>query len=173
MKLDLHTHCFEATGTAYPDARVVERILVSIKEAGLDGIAITEHDNSDYGYRVKDIVDEFFPGETVVIPGREVRRGLNHMVELYLPDDLVFRFIAHPVGQLNCYHDEFKDIHGVEIENGNQFINEDMAREFAWQRELLLLSNSDAHSLADIGRHHTEVDIDELCRRVRLMREAY
>jgi len=167
MKLDLHTHCKEATTARDLDGKVAELILNSVKAAGLDGIAVTEHDSSDYGYKLRDIMDELFPGEIVVIPGREIRIGLNHVVELHLPDNLVFRFIAHPGDLLKHCPEGMNCIHGLEIQNGNQFINESMAREFAFNHGLLLLSNSDAHSLVDIGCHYTDVDIGELCLRVQ------
>jgi len=167
MKLDLHTHCLEATGVVHPDTRTVKQILSRAKAAGLDGIAITEHNNSDYAYKIKRIADKFFPDQVLVIPGREIRQGLNHVVELYLPENTVFRFIAHPGDLLKNRPDYLDDLHGVEIENGNQVINENVTRKFALRHKLLLLSNSDAHSLSDIGRHYTEVDIEELCRRAR------
>ena len=167
MKLDLHTHCLEATGVVHPDKQTVVQILNAVRAAGLDGIAVTEHDNSDHGYKIRQLVDEFFPGQALVIPGREIRQGFNHVVELYLPDNTVFRFIAHLGDLLRNGPENPGNIHGVEIENGNQVINEDTTREFARRHNLLLLSNSDAHSLSDIGRHYTDVDIKELCLRAK------
>ncbi len=172
MKLDLHTHCLEATGVVYPDKKMVELILTAVKAAGLDGIAVTEHDNIDHGYRIKQLADEFFPGQILVIPGREIRQGFNHVVELHLPEKAVFRFIAHPGNLRISCPENLDDIHGIEIENGNQVINEDTIREFAKQHHLLLLSNSDAHSLSDIGRHYTDVEIEELCARAKNSRKT-
>jgi PHP family Zn ribbon phosphoesterase len=42
-----------------------------------------------------------------------------------------------------------------------------MIRELAEKHDLLLLTNSDAHSLADIGTYHNEIDIEVLCARAR------
>jgi predicted metal-dependent phosphoesterase TrpH len=172
MKLDLHTHCLEATGVVHPDKKMVEQVVIAVKAAGLDGIAVTEHDNIDHGYRIKQLADKFFSGQILVIPGREIRQGFNHVVELYLPDNTVFRFIAHPGNlRINC-PENLDGIHGVEIENGNQVINEDTTREFAKRHNLLLLSNSDAHSLSDIGRHYTDIEIEELYARTKIVRKT-
>jgi len=167
MRLDLHTHCREATGSLRPDVEIVRKIIARVKTRGLDGIAITEHDDKDYAYRVMDIVERFFPGEILVIPGQEKRRGLHHMVELYLPDGSVFRFIAHPGNFSIPFGDHLDDIHGLEIENGNCVIDEGKARVFAQRHGLLLLSNSDAHTLSDIGRHYNEIALEELSVRAR------
>lgn len=167
MRLDLHTHCREATGSLHPNAEIVHKIVARVKARGLDGIAITEHDGKDYGYRVMDIVERFFSGEILVIPGQEKRRGLHHMVELYLPDGSIFRFIAHPGNLSTPFGDHLEDLHGLEIENGNCVIDEEMARKFAHRHGLLLLSNSDAHTLSDIGRHYNEITLEELSGRTR------
>ena len=143
------------------------RIVAQVKAKGLDGITVTEHENKDYAYRVMEIVESFFDNDILIIPGQELRRRLHHIVELYLPGNAVFRFVAHPGHLTNqdCHH--LDDIHGVEIENGNRVIDEENVCRFARERGLLLLSNSDAHTNSDIGRHFTEVDVEELCTRTK------
>jgi len=164
MKLDLHTHCCEATNMAPPDARIVREIIAMARARGLDGLAITEHGDSAYAYRVLEIAERLFDREVLIIPGQEVRRGLWHVVELYLPGGATFRFIAHPVaGSLHSV--EVSDIHGIEVENGNWALDRKRIEEFAREHDLLLLSNSDAHSLNLIGEHYTEVALEELYRR--------
>lgn len=159
----------EASNFAHPDARVAERILIKIKEKGLDGIAITDHAElgTKFAYQVKDIVARLFHNETVILIGSEVSRGPYHIVELYLDKNCTFRFIAHPgLHSLRLleqeYADYLNDIHGIEIENGNYWIDAEEAKEFACRHALLLLSNSDAHSLVDIGQHYNEIDLEEL-----------
>lgn len=176
MKLDLHTHCREATGCPYPTPDIVRRIVAAVKDRGLDGIAITEHYTHSYAYEVKDIVHRHFNDEILVIPGREIDRvflnidkGLFHLVELYLPGDVTFRFIAHPghphIRDLGSYIDG--DIHGLELRNPqhDHEMDEAMIRQLALKHDLLLLANSDAHSLIDIGTYHNEIDIEALCAR--------
>jgi hypothetical protein len=43
LKIDLHTHCREATACPTPTFEIVKRILAAVKRKGLDGIAVTEH----------------------------------------------------------------------------------------------------------------------------------
>lgn len=178
MKLDLHTHCREATACPTPSLDIVRDIVAAVKAKGLDGIAITEHYTEAYGREVKRIVDRYLNGEILVIPGQEidrvflgVDRGLLHVVELYLPGDVTFRFIAHPghpsVSNLDSRMDG--SIHGIEIRNplhGDE-MDEERIRQLAEKYNLILLANSDAHSLSDIGTFYNEIEIEELCARAR------
>jgi predicted metal-dependent phosphoesterase TrpH len=176
LKLDLHTHCREAVGCPNPTPDIVRRIIAAVKERGLDGIAITEHYTAVYGYQVRDIVHRHFNDEILVIPGREidkvflgVDKGVFHLVELHLPGDVTFRFIAHPghphISDLGSHIDG--DIHGLELRNPehDHEMNEGMIRGLAERYDLLLLTNSDAHSLAEIGAYYNEIDIDALSAR--------
>jgi len=176
VKLDLHTHCREATACPTPTVEIARRIVAVVRARGLDGIGITEHYTKAYGYAVKRIVEEELHEELLVIPGQEIDRlamgigkGMMHVVELYLPGDLVFRFIAHPghpyVVDLESLIDG--SIHGIELRNANHDgrIDEGVVRELARKHDLLLLANSDAHSLEAIGTHYNEIGIEELCAR--------
>ena len=196
LKLDLHTHCVEAGGFARPEPKIVRRILDVVKAQGLDGIAVTDHAElgDGFAYAVREIAHKHFPGEALIIPGRELRRGLHHIVELDLPGGSVFRFLAHPGRDLSALdgHSEqnrnspakflwpkkqrneedlpdrpVEILHGLEVENGNQTIDRAGVSAFARHHGLLLLSNSDAHSLSDIGLHYTETSLEELCARAR------
>lgn len=176
MKLDLHTHCREATACPRPTLEIVKEIVAAVKSRGLDGIAVTEHYTQAYGFEVKEMVDRFLNGEIIVIPGQEidrmflgVDRGVLHVVELFLPGDVVFRFIAHPghpqIRDLDSLIDD--DIHGIELRNPNHDhrMDEARTRELAEKHDLILLANSDAHNLNEIGKYHNEIDITELCAR--------
>jgi PHP family Zn ribbon phosphoesterase len=163
MKLDLHTHCQEATQFARPDIKVVERIINSVKEKGLDGIAITDHVNKDYAYQIKEMVEKSFGNEIIIIPGQEVDRIYHHVIELYLPDNSIFRFIAHPGYPTSYWTNNIDDIHGIEIHNGNYPTKQELARDLADRNGLILLSNSDAHTLSNIGSYFNEIEIGELC----------
>ena len=50
IKIDLHTHCLEATGDPVPKISTVRNIVEQIKKRGLDGIAVTEHYTKDFGF---------------------------------------------------------------------------------------------------------------------------
>ncbi len=179
MKLDLHTHCREATACPTPTLSIVRRIVEAVKTKGLDGIAITEHYTERYGYEVRDIVNQHLGGEIIVIPGKEIdkmslgiEKILFHVVELYLPDNVTFRFIAHPghphIKDLEPYIDN--SIHGIELKNPSHIdkMDEVKIRSMAEKHNLILLANSDAHSLTDIGRFYNEIAIAELCARARI-----
>lgn len=178
MKLDLHTHCREATACPNPTPDIVGRIVSAVKARGLDGIAITEHYTYTYAYQVRDIVHQYFNDEILIIPGKEmdkvflgIDKGLFHLVELYLPGDATFRFIAHPghpyIRDLGSHIDG--GIHGLELRNPSHDddMDDEMIRALAEKHDLLLLTNSDAHSLADIGHYHNEIDLEELCSRAK------
>lgn len=160
LKLDLHTHCQEATGYAAATPQIVEKILDRVVARGLDGLAITEHWSSRYAYQVKDIMAAHFPDcNLIMIPGKEVDVGPRQIIELYLPNDTTFRFWCHPEFWVV---DIRPDIRGIEVENGMHHINKERVMEIAADHGLKLLRNSDAHYLEDIGRYYNEIEWEEL-----------
>ncbi len=162
LKLDLHTHCGEAFIQVEPSVETVGQMIAAIEACGLDGIAVTEHWSIDYGVKVREIVDRHFDGRVLIIPGREINHRLGHMVELHLPGDTVFRFLAHP-GCRMVYYGDNRDIHGIEIDNSQHSgIDRERVTEIAGAHNLLLLSNSDAHELTDIGRYYNVISLAEL-----------
>jgi hypothetical protein len=180
LKLDLHVHVFEEFLPVSPrfiTITSVRKLVEKIKEAGLDGVAITEHDSKDFGYRVKEIVDTQFGGEVLIIPGREVEEWAIHYVELDLVDSqTTFRFLAHPgyPGDPAKYFETLnkKDprdkigFSGIEIENAmhNWHIDKTLVKSLAEKNHLILLSNSDAHYLRDVGRCYTEITLEDFSR---------
>jgi hypothetical protein len=176
LKLDLHTHVFEEFLPGFPGAitlRSVEKLVKHIKSVGLDGIAITEHDTKAYGYRVKEIVATQFNNEVIIIPGQEFQNGPIHFVELDLPcDDRVvpFKFLVHP-GYPGEPVKHLKGFNGIEIENAlhNWHIVREEVKQMAAEHNLVLLSNSDAHYLRDVGSCFTEISIEDLCLHCRTL----
>jgi predicted metal-dependent phosphoesterase TrpH len=83
----------EATGmVANPSIELVREIVEKVRNRGLDGIAITEHNDKDYGFLVKRIVEENVDDRILIIPGREItvkEMGWAEMVELFLPGQKV------------------------------------------------------------------------------------
>ena len=149
--------------------------MARIKWRRLDGIAVTEHNNKKYGYRVKELVERHFPG-VIIIPGQEIEVGLEaseQAVELYLPDGSTFKFWAHPAYP-PFYPWGFEcigGIHGMEVANAMYgHLNSSMLEEVAQRNGLFMLRNSDAHYLDDIGRNFNEVDLEELCCLARCRR---
>ncbi|UCG83906.1 MAG: PHP domain-containing protein, partial [Dehalococcoidia bacterium] len=95
-----------------------------------------------------------------------------HVVELYLPGEVTFRFIAHPgypyVRDLDSHIDG--GIYGIELKNAahRDEMDEQEIRRIAEKHNLLLLTNSDAHDLNDIGTYYNEIGIEELIARARV-----
>lgn len=171
LKLDLHTHCLEATRFARPSVEVVEKIVSEVRAKGLDGIGITDHYDLEYAYQVMEIVKDHFDSSILIIPGQEVDRVYQHVIELYPRRDLVFRFVAHPGYPSYRWPDHLDGIQGVEIENGNWGVSQTLVRQVAEERDLLMLSNSDAHTLQNIGRYYNEIDLDEIISRAEKVKE--
>jgi hypothetical protein len=134
----------------------------------LDGIAVTEHDNKDYGFQIQQIVEQFFNNEVLIIPGQEISGEFIEIVELYLPGNLTFRFLAHPGYPSSKWDGCLDDVQGIEIKNWNHpDINPTEVRKQAQQHNLLLLSNSDAHRLEKLGLYYNEIEIEELYSRAK------
>lgn len=162
LKLDLHTHCFEALRTR-PTVAAVGQIVEAVKAKGLDGLAITEHWNKEYGFLALDILGKEFRDEIILFPGQEiVTREYGSVVELYLEGGVTFRFVAHPYLKFSIR--DYTGIHGIEIDNEmhNYHIDKELVGEVAGREELILLHNSDAHYLEDLGLFFNEVSMAEL-----------
>ena len=177
LKLDLHTHIGEDRRVRKAEIEEVRQIIEFVKARGLDGIALTEHYNKNFGRAVKAIVERYFDNEILVIPGWEIERRAIEIVELDLPGELVFRFMVHP----GCpYHpgeytpEDMDGLHGIEIGNGlhDAQMNRKKIIEMAEKYNLILLKDSDAHRLEDIGCYHNEIDLEELCNLVRASAEV-
>lgn len=173
LKLDLHTHCFEAMGFPEPSPASVRKIIEAVKRKGLAGIAVTEHNNMDYGFRMREIVKEHFDNEIIVIPGQEIDLNVKdfktldietvQIVELYPSEKHVFRFLAHPGYPTQKWAEILQylpKLDGIEIQNGCHKINYGVVERVAFDKGLLLISASDAHKLEDIGSHCTELRME-------------
>ncbi len=160
-----------------PDINIAKKIVQAVQGNGLDGIAFTDHYSDSFGRGTKELIDSELGGEIVVIPGRELdimfsgpeQRGIYHLVELFLPGDITFRFIAHPGHPYVSNLDSLitGDVHGIELKNPShlQEMDQDLIRKTAEKHNLILLTNSDAHSLDDIGTFYNEIEIEQLCSR--------
>mgnify|MGYP005627356159 FL=1 len=157
----------EATDFAPLNPDIVERLIEVVVKKGLDGIAIADHDGYDpnYPFKVRDIMEKHFNNAILIIPACEREVGLNHEVELYLSDDKMFRFLAHPGDPYYPGPIPINNLQGIEMKNAIHFANEKLARRTAEDHNLMLLKNSDAHHLEDIGRYYNEITIDELLAR--------
>lgn len=173
VKLDLHTHIWEAFNFQDPTPAMAEQVVAKIKDCGIDGIAITDHNNKEWSFRFRDLVEQEYPGEVIIIPGWEIEvRPVQNpfsgyqIAELFLPGGGVFRSYCHP----GYYSPDIiieDGVHAIEIDNyiHNWHIRKSQVTEVAAEHDLLVLEVSDAHNLENIGLRHTEVELDELYRR--------
>ncbi len=176
LKLDLHTHIYEATGNKEPTPDIVLNIVDLARRAGLDGMAITEHNNPDYSFRFQEIASETLGDDTfVIIPGQEKDEYNKNrqVVELYLPGDATFRFLAHPGNPEGNLESDLSDLHGIEIRNSvhDWHIEAEEVRLIAQKWNLITISVSDAHYLHQIGKDYTLITLDDLYNRAMLKEE--
>ena len=173
VKLDLHTHVWEAFNFQPPSVEIAGKVVEQIKSRGIDGIAVTDHNNKDWAFEFKEIVDRRFPGEVIIIPGWEieVRPPQNpfdeyQISELFLDDGSVFRIYAHP-GYYSPNIIIEEGVHAIEVDNyiHNWHIRKPLVAQIAQAHDLMLVEVSDAHNLENIGLRYTEVEMDELRRR--------
>ena len=166
LRLDLHTHCHEATYTTHSTVEAVRAIVATARRRGLDGLAITDHIERKWSFEVRRIVAEEYGDTFLIIPGQEAMRGYHHIVDLYLAPDCVFRFMAHPTPGSGWEH-QLAGLHGLEVANPHWQLDTAKIEAVAQEHGLLLLTNSDAHSLEAIGQYSNELDPQELLVRAR------
>ncbi len=173
IRLDCHIHTYpKSECSVMTPYHAVE----AARDAGMDGIVITEH---DYLWRVEEVerLKEYADGELMIFPGVEVAcreghflaYGLRNMEGIYLEMpvreliELAHRkvaavVVAHPfrysrdMGEL-CAH---LDIDGVEIDSNNtNGHGRVLAEELADSKGIFKLIASDAHSAHTVGEYYT------------------
>lgn len=83
LRFDLHVH----TNYSRDGLSSVEEALKAAAAAGLDGVAITDHDTTEGARRALDVVDTVAPG-LLVIPGEEVSTRSGHLIVLGITRDI-------------------------------------------------------------------------------------
>jgi hypothetical protein len=111
LKLDLHTHCSEATCVYTPTVDVVKKIVSAARAKGLDGIGITEHYNKAYGFKVREIVDRF---PAVTGHPRSGDRQGSSAWWCSLPGDLTFGFVGAGSIKVRLQLEIDDTIHGID-----------------------------------------------------------
>jgi hypothetical protein len=177
FKLDLHTHPIEALKTEMGIKGIHEitevvagTIVKAVKEAGLNGIAITEMQNFNHGWVAGlQILDHFQKENIVILPGVELEYNSQHFVQLYIPDYYRrrmpyfkgqdwFSILVHP----GFFHPlEMKQLEGIKLDaveshslHGDFAAAESVSRE----RHIPIIQTSDAHSLKQMGHAYIEID---------------
>ena len=170
LKLDLHTHIWEAFNFQPPSVEIAQKVVNQVKLKGIDGIAITDHHNKDWAYAFRELVEEHFPGQMIIIPGWEIEIRPPHspfdeyqVTELFLENGSIFRTYCHP-GYYSPNIIIEENIHAIEIDNyiHNWHIRKPQVQAIADIHGLMTVQVSDAHNLENIGLRYTEVTLQEL-----------
>lgn len=182
MKIDMHIHSIYS-----PDGRVrVEDILRIARKKGLDGIAITDHNEIKGALKAKKL------GIIPVIVGEEVSTLRGHVlayeIDCLIPRDLSveetieeihdcggYAVVAHPyrfwsgIGEKEVIKNSNK-FDAVEVFNGRcKFSSNRKAKKLALKLNKGFTAGSDAHFNYEIGKAGiiADCEIDELWKRIK------
>jgi|GEM_PF-3043689 len=177
LKLDLHTHPVEALrkelgikGIQDINLKVAEAVVGSIRSAGIDGIAITEHGNFLHSWVTSlYIYEKFSTQNLIILPGEEVDCCGQQFLNIYIPEYIRrevsffkgkewFVILAHPgyYNQIDLQQLGNMEFDAVEEESTHGVFS--AAERVAQIRGISLVRASDAHSLSDIGSKYIEVE---------------
>jgi hypothetical protein len=180
LKIDLHTHPIEALkdqmgikGILDINKDVAAAIVKAIKSAGLDGIAITEHNNFNFGWVAGlQIMDHFQQENLIILPGSERTFNGQHFLSIYIPPYVRRRasffqgkewylILAHP----GFYQPlDMSQVNGLDydaVEAGSLLGDFVISGEISQIRKVPEVRTSDAHVLSGIGSHFTEMETDQ------------
>ncbi len=167
MRIDFHVHTNRSDGK-----NSIAEMVAAAKRKGLDGIAVTDHDIP--APKVK------FP-DFLVIPGVEVRTELGDVIVLgtyelppknfeelldwveannalaFAPHPFDLGFSRHSLGEI-----AFEKFEIIEVINGRSPRKACEKALFRAMKEgKIMLSNSDAHSVFELGKYWNEVKAEE------------
>ena len=173
MKIDLHTHtlCSKDCRNQY------ERIISAVRSAGLDGIAVTDHDE----FRGAREMQRRAP--FLVIPAEEIKTSAGEIIGLFLqewippglaPLETVDRireqggvvYVPHPFDELRGSRLERSALEQIrphidilEVFNARNALPVFNSRALAYARQhnLLAGAGSDAHTYPEYGRAYVDI----------------
>ena len=175
MRLDLHIHSEYS-----PDSRSsIEAILKQAQEAGLDGIAITDH-NSVQSFFVASKLAEDLGLDLIIVPGAEISTSEGHLITLgtrnLLPSGLSavdtiehahdnggIAVAPHPYAffRKGVRNLQAKRLDAVETYNSKHLFgfSNYLANRSARKLNLGVTGGSDSHKVETIGFGYTDVNI--------------
>jgi hypothetical protein len=186
MKIDMHCHSYYSRdGISSP-----ESLLIKAKKIGLDGVALTDHNNTRGWARAQKIADEL---GLILIPGEELKikennETIGEILAYFITEEIDpkgktakevideikkqngIAIIAHPYQWKKPFKklEECKNlVDGVEIFNSRSQSKKgnEMSLAFAKRNNLPMTAGSDSHTTFEIGRSYIETDatnIEEL-----------
>lgn len=182
MKIDLHCH----TKYSYDASSSIEKIIRYAIKMGLDGIAITDHENTEGWQEALDLGKKL---NFLIVLGEEIKTNKGDILGLFLKERIngykkdpkwVMQEIKKQDGLVIIPHpfhigEGFKDvltkyldmIDGIEVFNARKPSNkpDSKAYEFAKKHNLAMTGGSDSHYYKGIGYTYTECEarsIEEL-----------
>lgn len=170
LKIDMHvhTHYSEKCGWTRP-----KKLIESAKNAGLDGIAITDHDTINGALEVSDFVNDENINLKIII-GEEITTDLGEVLAYFIPDvikpglfiDVInsinqysgISAIPHPYDRIRRGFSEVKEairfVDAIEVYNSRCLFNK-KALELCNLYNKAMLGGSDAHFPWEIGNAWT------------------
>lgn len=177
MKIDLHNHAFTHESSSSPEEAIEAAI-----DAGLDGIAFTEHNSYSATNRAVELAGRY-SGRILVFRGAEYDAGEGHVLifgmednsfldlGMFAPLSELIRHItpkggvavvAHPFRGWGPFKIDLDAVHGicaVEAYNGHNTPEENQrAFEAASSLGIPTTGGIDSHSKEDVGKCYTEFD---------------
>ena len=161
----------------------LDKIFKQAKKRGLDGIAITDHDNTD-GW--SDAIEAAKKYNMQVVLGEEIKSKNGDILALFIKEEIRMRkedpekvinkihrqggiaIIPHPFDNANPFKNIEKYIDladGIEVFNSRRFFNRDNkeAQEFYKKHpHLCFTAGSDAHAASGVGYAYIESPADNL-----------
>ncbi|MFT4949730.1 MAG: putative metal-dependent phosphoesterase TrpH [Natronomonas sp.] len=179
LSVELHAH----SSLSYDGRDPVDRLLEQAAAVGLDGLAVTDHDEIDASLDAAELAPEY---GLVGIPGMEVTSEAGHVlalgVEELVAEGLSFQttidrihdlggiaVVPHPFQKsrsgvlANISREELTAADAIEIFNSRLLTGRAnrQAERFALQHNIPVTAGSDAHICEMVGRGITNVDTDE------------
>ncbi len=171
-RFDLHTHTTYSDGLSTP-----KEMIRQAKKVGLDGIAITEHDN------LKSLQDIGKDDNFLCVPGMEVTALKGHVLAFGVNEPIPKQrsveetvdsiherggtaVCAHPFNIIKKFsnHQFYKykfDAYESLNANAFSFVN-DFLKNFYLAREMPQIGATDSHHYSTVGKAYTIVEADEL-----------
>jgi hypothetical protein len=179
MKIDLHCHTFHS----YDGTSSIKKIIEEGKEKGIDGVAITDHENTNAW---KEALSEGQKQGFEIILGEEIKSSKGDILGLFMTHQIDGKgkdpkwiiekireqgglvFIPHPFHEAEGFKDSLDKyidlIDGIEVFNGRRPFHrgDRLAEQFATKHNLIKIGGSDSHYYKTVGNTYTECEASNL-----------
>jgi len=179
MKIDMHCHTF----SSYDGTSSINSIIKRGKEVGIDGVAITDHENTNAW---KEALEKGKEHDFKIILGEEIKSSKGDILGLFMTkridakgkspeyvikaikDQKALAFIPHPFHEAEGFKDDILKylslIDGIEVFNGRRPFHKGdrIANQFADKHNLIKIGGSDSHYHMTVGNTYTECEAKTL-----------